>query len=73
MSTQPTTPAPRSRVLAASCDKHLANLILGTLPGPEAPPADVRVVELREARTDSTCSCGVPAQWLVRTHGLPNA
>lgn len=58
---------PRSKVLAASCDKHLPSLILGTLPGPEAPAADVRVTELREPDPLMKCSCGVPAQWKVRS------
>lgn len=63
------TTAPRSRLLATACDAHLVNLMMGTAPGPEAPPIDVRVVELKEAREDMRCQCGVPAQWMIRTHG----
>lgn len=72
MTVQPTTPAPepRSRVLAASCDRHLVDLMLEASP---QTPVDVRVVEIREANYDHTCKCRVPAQWLIRTHGPTSA
>ena len=54
-----------SRVLAASCDKHLVHLVTSTAPGDA--PADVRLTELRTVDARYNCMCRVPAQWVVRT------